>query len=314
MFSKFFGKKKTDHNTGQVKPLFRLKRSWLSRVRDLFVGNQLDQDSMKQLETLLIDADLGVDLTKRLMQDLQDSISAKPVRDGQTVQSRLREIMSSYLIDHAETDVFEEKPSMIMMVGVNGVGKTTTIAKLVSRYKGLGHDIMLAAGDTFRAAAFEQLKTWGDRLSVPVISQGHGSDAAAVIFDALSSAKAKSKDVLIADTAGRMHQHSGLMAELEKILRVVKKQDPDAPKHIWLVLDATVGQNGLIQAQMFHEALKLTGIVLTKLDGTARGGIVFNICQSLNLPIRYIGLGESSEDLIPFDKNTFIDQLFSDSK
>lgn len=307
MIFKFFGKKKKT----EQKPLFQLKRSWFSRVRELFTGPTLDFDALKELEIVLIEADLGLDLTKRLIHDLQQSVEKNPVKDASGLQERLRSLMSDYLIDHDESDVGIDKPEMILMVGVNGVGKTTTIAKLAQRYQSQGRQVMLSAGDTFRAAAIEQLQAWGQRLNVPVIAQSHGADAAAVSFDALSSAKAKHMDLLIADTAGRMHQNDQLMAELEKVVRVVKKQDASAPKHIWLVLDATVGQNGLVQAKVFHEALNLSGIILTKLDGTAKGGIIFNICQTLQLPIRYIGLGERAEDLIPFDKNAFIDQLFS---
>ncbi len=308
MFSKLFGKKKS---VEPAKPIFELKKSWWVKTKEIFSSSAVDQADLQRCEEQLIQADLGMGLTQQVMHQFQQSYHAGSQQQPYEV---LADILSGYLISHDESDLLHSKPSLILMVGVNGVGKTTTMAKLTARYQKQGQQVMLAAGDTYRAAAIKQLQVWGERLQCPVVAQQQGSDTAAVIYDAFSSAKAKDFDVLLADTAGRMHHNQGLMRELEKVSRVVKKIDEQAPNHTWLVLDATVGQNGLHQAKLFHESLNLTGVILTKLDGTAKGGIVFNICHELKLPIRYIGLGEGSADLIPFDKSWYIEQLFGEKQ
>ena len=304
MFSRLFGQKKKPEAQG---PMFELKKSWWVKTKEIFQGKALDENTLRQCEEMLIRADLGMALTQKVIHQLQEAAQ----NDRQAEPSQLlADILTSYLMTPEQEDFPQDDTSLILMVGVNGVGKTTTMAKLAQRYQSDGRKVMMAAGDTFRAAAIEQLQIWGERLHCPVVAQQPGSDTAAVIYDAFMSAKAKKSDILLADTAGRMQGNQGLMRELEKVNRVVKKIDEKAPHQTWLVLDATVGQNGLQQAKLFHEALQLTGVVITKLDGTAKGGIIFNICHELKLPIRYIGLGEGAADLIPFDSAWYIDQIF----
>jgi len=272
---------------------------------------QIDEDLLEEIETTLITADISAAAAIQLVENLRTAVDNKSIRQPQqllpAVQAELFELIEPceqfLVVDEAK------KPFVILMVGINGAGKTTTIGKLAQRYKEDGLNVMLAAGDTFRAAAVEQLKAWGTRNDVSVISQGTGADSAAVIFDALQSAKAKGVDVLIADTAGRLHTQSNLMEELKKIHRVMSRIDPEAPHEVMLVLDAGTGQNALNQAREFHQAIGLTGITVTKLDGTARGGVLFSVASELKLPIRFIGVGEAAKDLRPFDAGAFVNAI-----
>ncbi|BCO32638.1 hypothetical protein TspCOW1_27410 [Thiohalobacter sp. COW1] len=284
-------------------------------VRDLIsLRRQIDDELLEELETQLLVADVGVEATQDIIQDLTRRVARKQLTDADALLTALREDMAAILepvnvplqIPQADT------PYVILMVGVNGVGKTTTIGKLARRLQDEGRSVMLAAGDTFRAAAVEQLQVWGERNEIPVIAQQHGADSAAVIFDALQSARARGADVLIADTAGRLHTQSNLMEELKKVKRVLAKLDPAAPHEVMLVVDAGTGQNALNQAQQFHEAVGVTGLTLTKLDGTAKGGIIFAIARRLGVPIRFIGVGEKIEDLRPFEAGEFVAALFGD--
>jgi len=255
---------------------------------------------------------VGVDATSRIIDDLTGKVKRKELSDpealSQVLKQQLLEILGE--CDQPVNVADDDRPQVILMIGINGAGKTTTIGKLAKRLQEEGQSVMLAAGDTFRAAAVEQLQTWGERNRIPVIAQHTGADSASVIFDALQAATARKMDVLIADTAGRLHTKSNLMEELSKIVRVMKKIDPEAPHEVMLVIDATTGQNALNQAQQFNEAAGLTGITLTKLDGTAKGGIVFAIADRMKLPIRFIGVGESIEDLRHFEPKEFVDALF----
>ncbi|WP_295388199.1 signal recognition particle-docking protein FtsY [uncultured Thiodictyon sp.] len=300
--------------------LFKRLSERLSRSRTqlgsglgtLFLGRKkIDDELMEELETLLLTADVGVEATSRVIDDLTRRVKRKALADPQALLVALKGALRP-ILTAAQTPVRQaapDRPQVILMVGVNGAGKTTTIGKLARVLQAEGNSVMLAAGDTFRAAAVEQLQTWGERNRVPVIAQKGGADSASVIFDALQAATARGVDVLIADTAGRLHTKTNLMDELSKIARVMKKLDPEAPHEVLLVVDATTGQNGLNQAVQFHQAIPLTGIALTKLDGTAKGGIVFAIAEKLKVPIRFIGVGESIEDLRPFDADEFLDAL-----
>jgi len=297
--------------TGQDPLEARLGRT-RSHLAELFgvvrSSNRIDDALLEDIETTLLTADLGVAATTRIMDKLAEGIKAGVVKQPTDVLPAVQAELYA-LVEPCEQFLAVDparKPFVILMVGVNGVGKTTTIGKLARRYLDDGLSVMLAAGDTFRAAAVEQLKAWGERNDVPVMSQGQGADSAAVVFDALQSAKARGTDVLIADTAGRLHTQEHLMAELGKIRRVMSRIDPDAPHEVMLVVDAGTGQNALIQAQQFNKAVQLTGIAVTKLDGTARGGIVFAIAEAMQLPIRFIGVGERAVDLRPFDAGTFV--------
>ncbi len=304
--------------------LFASLRQRLSRTRenlsgglaDLLLGKkQIDDDLLEQLEDQLLMADVGIQATRKITSTLTESLQRSQLGDSETLIDTLKKTMVEILAPCAIPLSIDpgKKPFVILMVGVNGAGKTTTVGKLAQQYKDQGLKVMLAAGDTFRAAAVEQLQSWGDRLEVPVIKQGQGADSASVIFDALQSAQARDIDVLIADTAGRLHTQAGLMDELEKIKRVMAKLDPDAPQEILLVLDAVTGQNALAQASNFKDAVGITGIVLTKLDGTAKGGMIFNVAEQLQTPIRFIGVGESVEDLRPFNNEEFVDALLAET-
>ena len=273
--------------------------------------SSIDEDLLDEIETTLITSDIGVNAALEIVDNLRAGISNKIISEpGQVlpaVQAELYELIESCEQFLAVDEV--KKPYVILMVGVNGAGKTTTIGKLAQRYKEDGLSVMLAAGDTFRAAAVEQLKSWGERNDIPVVAQGSGADSAAVIFDALQSAKARGVDVLIADTAGRLHTQHNLMEELKKIHRVMGRIDESAPHEIMLVVDAGTGQNALNQAREFNQAIGLTGITVTKLDGTARGGVLFGIAHELGLPIRFIGVGEAAKDLRPFDAGSFVNAI-----
>lgn len=288
------------------------RRTIGKRLKAIVSGHsEINEDLLEELETTLLTADIGVNASLGIMDNLRTAIDKRAITDPQSllpaVQAELYE-----LIEPCEQFLAidtSHKPFVILMVGINGAGKTTTIGKLAQRFKEEGLSVMLAAGDTFRAAAVEQLKSWGALNDIPVISQGSGADSAAVIFDALQSAKARDIDVLIADTAGRLHTQTNLMEELKKIRRVMGRIDDSAPHEVMLVIDAGTGTNALNQAQHFNEAVNVTGITITKLDGTARGGMLFAIASELGIPIRYIGVGESAKDLRPFDAGTFINAI-----
>ncbi len=285
-----------------------------SGVGRLFLGRkEIDAELLEDLETELLQADVGVDATLEIVGRLTEQVSRKDLKDGDALYAALQAELLALLepVERALQPA-TEGPFVILMVGVNGAGKTTTIGKLASRFKAEGKSVMLAAGDTFRAAAVEQLQAWGERNEVPVIAQHTGADAASVIFDALQAAQARGVDVLIADTAGRLHNKDNLMEELKKVVRVMAKLDASAPHEVMLVLDSGMGQNALAQAEHFREAVGVTGITLTKLDGTAKGGIIFAVARKLGLPIRFIGIGESADDLRPFRAREFIDALFAD--
>ncbi|ERK16064.1 Signal recognition particle receptor protein FtsY [Pantoea sp. AS-PWVM4] len=297
----------------------RLKRSLVktranlgSGFISLFRGKKIDDDLFEELEEQLLIADVGVETTRRIITNLTQQADRKQLRDAEALYGLLKAEMAGILdkVD-APLDVSGKTPFVILMVGVNGVGKTTTIGKLARQYQAEGKSVMLAAGDTFRAAAVEQLQVWGQRNNIPVIAQHTGADSASVIFDAIQAAKARNVDVLIADTAGRLQNKSHLMEELKKITRVMKKLDEDAPHEVMLTIDASTGQNAISQAKLFHEAVGLTGITLTKLDGTAKGGVIFSVADQFGIPIRYIGVGEGIEDLRPFKAADFIEALFA---
>jgi fused signal recognition particle receptor len=284
-------------------------------VTQLLLGKkQIDASLLDELEILLLQADLGIETSKRILEQLSDGLARKQLADGNAVFAALKRFLEALLVNKAlPLSLATDKPPLvILMVGVNGAGKTTTIGKLARQYQQLGKKVMLAAGDTFRAAAVEQLQVWGERNQIPVIAQHTGADSASVIFDALQAAKARGIDVLIADTAGRLHTQSNLMEELKKVKRVLQKIDPLAPHETMLILDASIGQNALIQARQFHQAIGVTGITMTKLDGTAKGGILFAIANELEIPFRYIGLGEGIDDLRPFDASQFVNAIFND--
>ncbi|WP_330984148.1 MULTISPECIES: signal recognition particle-docking protein FtsY [Enterobacterales] len=297
----------------------RLKRSLLKTKENLgsgfislFRGKKIDDDLFEELEEQLLIADVGVETTRKIIANLTEGASRKQLRDAEALYGLLKDEMSEILAKVDEPLNIEGKtPFVILMVGVNGVGKTTTIGKLARQFEQQGKSVMLAAGDTFRAAAVEQLQVWGQRNDIPVIAQHTGADSASVIFDAIQAAKARNVDVLIADTAGRLQNKSHLMEELKKIVRVMKKLDEEAPHEIMLTIDASTGQNAISQAKLFHEAVGLTGITLTKLDGTAKGGVIFSVADQFGIPIRYIGVGERIEDLRPFKSDDFIEALFA---
>lgn len=293
--------------------LARSRAHFTDGLSNLLLGKKrIDDELLEDLENLLLTSDVGVEATSRIITELTDSVKRNALNDPEVLITSLREKLSG-ILSSADTEISQPepgRPQVILMVGINGAGKTTTIGKLAKRLQNEGNSVMLAAGDTFRAAAVEQLIAWGERNNIPVISQHTGADSASVIFDALEAATARQVDVLIADTAGRLHTKSNLMEELAKIARVMKKLDPDAPHEVMLVVDAGTGQNALNQAEQFNQSIPLTGITLSKLDGTAKGGIVFAIAEKLGIPIRFIGIGESIDDLRPFDADDFVAALF----
>jgi fused signal recognition particle receptor len=313
-----FGKKeKPKSKDGFIKRLrSRINRgnSWLTYdLAKLAPGGRIDEDVLEELESLLVMADVGVETTERIISELQRQLDRKELKDIEALQNGLRKALRN-ILEPVEQPLVIDKldgPFVILMVGVNGAGKTTTIGKLARRFKDKGLSVMLAAGDTFRAAAVEQLQAWGERHDVPVIAQQSGADPAAVIFDAMDAAIARDIDVLLADTAGRLQSQTGLMDELAKVKRVIKRRDATAPHEIMLVLDASQGQNALVQAEKFHEALGLTGITITKLDGSAKGGILLAIANQLQVPVRFIGIGEAAEDMQPFSAEQFVDALLA---
>lgn len=284
-----------------------------SGLAGLFSGRKIDEDLYEELETQLLLADVGVDTTQKLIRQLEQHADRKSLKDSSLLFEKLQQDMAALLKDVEQPliPVSANGPFVILMVGVNGVGKTTTIGKMAQQFKQQGKSVMLAAGDTFRAAAVEQLQVWGERNHIPVIAQHTGADSASVIFDAYQAAKARKVDVLIADTAGRLQNKAHLMEELKKIVRVLQKIDPTAPHEVMLTLDAGTGQNALSQAKVFNEAVQLTGISLTKLDGTAKGGVIFAIADQFKMPLRYIGVGEGIDDLRVFNSQDFIRALFN---
>lgn len=294
--------------------LGRTSDNLVQGMGNLFLGHkEIDADLFEELESRLLMADVGVDATREIIEKLTLRVSRKELTRPEALQAALREELLAMLQPCEEPlEVRGHQPFVILMVGVNGVGKTTTIGKMAKHYQGNGRSVMLAAGDTFRAAAVEQLQVWGERNDVPVIAQHTGADSASVLFDALEAARARKVDVLIADTAGRLHNKDNLMEELKKVVRVMGKLDTSAPHEVMLVLDAGTGQNALSQAEHFQQWVGVTGLTLTKLDGTAKGGIIFAIAKKLGLPIRFIGVGEAAEDLRPFQADQFIEALFDD--
>ncbi len=311
-----FGKKeKPEKKEGFIKRLrARINKgdSWLTYdLANLVPGGEIDEDVLEELEALLVMADVGVDTTERIIAELHKRLARKELKDLDALRAGLERSLLD-ILEPVEMPLAIKKPNgpfVIFMVGVNGAGKTTTIGKLAKRLQDDGYSVMLAAGDTFRAAAVEQLQIWGERNDVPVIAQQSGADPAAVIFDAWEAANARGIDVLLADTAGRLQSQTGLMDELAKMKRIVGRHDETAPHETMLVLDASQGQNALVQAEKFHEALGLTGITVTKLDGSAKGGILLAIANKLQVPVRFIGIGEAAEDMQPFEARAFVDAL-----
>ncbi len=310
--------------------LEKTKRTFSDGMADFFLGKKaIDNTLLDELETRLLSADVGVDATTTIISELQNNISRKVISDAESLHLKLAEIMKAILqpceqsldavvnqnanqnasLNNPDTNIEAKKPFVILVVGINGAGKTTSIGKLAHHFKQQGKSVMLAAGDTFRAAAVEQLQQWGQHNDVTVIAQGTGADPASVIFDAVASASSKNIDIVIADTAGRLHTQDNLMDELAKIKRVLGKLDANAPHETLIVMDAGFGQNALHQAQQFHNSIGLTGLAVTKLDGTAKGGILFSIAKILKLPVRFIGIGEGIEDLRPFNASEFVDAL-----
>ncbi|SES90108.1 signal recognition particle-docking protein FtsY [Thorsellia anophelis] len=291
--------------------LVKTKQNIGSGFLSLFSGKRIDADLFEELEEQLLIADVGVETTNKIIKNLTEHATKNELKDAGLLYDKLKDEMSMILKTvSVPLEIAAHKPFVILMVGVNGVGKTTTIGKLAKQFQANGKTVMLAAGDTFRAAAVEQLQVWGQRNDIQVIAQHTGADSASVIFDALEAAKARKVDILIADTAGRLQNKSHLMDELKKIVRVMKKQDPEAPHEIMLTLDACTGQNAISQAQLFDEAVGLTGLTLTKLDGTAKGGVIFALADKFNIPVRYIGVGEKIDDLRPFNGDEFVNALF----
>lgn len=314
---KFAGNAEEQQSTEKYKEgLEKTRTGFTSRINDLVAKyRKVDEDFFEELEEVLLQADVGFETVLELMDDLRFEVQRKNVRDTSNVQSVISEkLVEIYQAGDAELNeiTFVDGLTVILMVGVNGVGKTTTIGKLAHRFKNEGKSVMLAAGDTFRAGAIEQLDVWGDRVGVDVIKQAAGSDPAAVMYDAVRSAKSRGVDVLICDTAGRLQNKVNLMNELQKVHRVISREVPGAPHEVLLALDATTGQNAMIQAQMFKEVTEVTGIVLTKLDGTAKGGIVLAIRNKLKIPVKFVGLGEKMDDLQPFDPQKYVYGLFAE--
>ena len=315
-------------NTAEPSAEPEQKGGWFSRMKQglsksrknltegltniLIGGKEIDDELLEEVEDQLLVADIGVNATNRIIKNLTEATARGDLIYSHSLYKALQKELTDILTPKVAPLVVDAstKPFVILVVGVNGVGKTTTIGKLAKRLQAEGKSVMLAAGDTFRAAATEQLQVWGERNNIPVVAQGHGSDSASVIFDAIQSAKARGIDVLIADTAGRLQNKTDLMEELKKVIRVMQKADPTAPHESMIVLDAGTGQNALNQVEIFNEAVPLTGVTVTKLDGTAKGGVVFNIAENTNVPIRFIGVGEKIDDLRPFQADDFVKALF----
>ena len=310
----FFKKDKSDQieKGATLKQRLAKSRQKLgSGLSSLLLGKKvIDEDLLDELEMLLITADIGINTTDKVLESVRQNASRKVLKDSDSLYAFLKEALTKLLIEDNQLNTDTNETFVILVVGINGAGKTTTIGKLAKSFQNQGKSVMLAAGDTFRAAAVEQLKVWGERNKIPVVAQATGSDAASVIYDAYESAKAKNIDILIADTAGRLHTQGNLMQELEKIKRVLKKHNENAPHETMLVIDGGSGQNAINQAKEFNKTVGLSGISITKLDGTAKGGVVFAISDELKLPVRYIGVGEGINDLKPFNAKEFVDALF----
>jgi fused signal recognition particle receptor len=299
------------NKTSLKERLFKSKKKLGDGLSSLVIGKKkIDEDLLEELEMLLIGSDIGIQTTDKVIEVVRKKASRKELKDEDSLYQLIKEELESLLIKENLLKPSSNNPFVILVVGINGAGKTTTIGKLAKLFQGEGKSVMLAAGDTFRAAAVEQLQVWGERNDIPVIAQKTGADAASVVYDAYQSAIAKDIDILIADTAGRLHTQDNLMQELEKIKRVLKKHNEDAPHETLLVIDGGSGQNAIQQANEFHKSINLTGLAITKLDGTAKGGVLFSISDSLKLPIRYIGVGEAIEDLKPFNAKDFVNALF----
>ena len=299
------------NKTSLKERLFKSKKKLGDGLSSLVIGKKkIDDDLLEELEMLLIGSDIGIQTTDKVIEIVRKKSSRKELKDEDSLYQLIKEELESLLIKENLLEPSSEIPFVILVVGINGAGKTTTIGKLAKLFQSEGKSVMLAAGDTFRAAAVEQLQIWGERNDIPVIAQKTGADAASVVYDAYQSAIAKKVDILIADTAGRLHTQDNLMQELEKIKRVLKKHNEDAPHETLLVIDGGSGQNAIQQANEFHKSINLSGLAITKLDGTAKGGVLFSISDSLKLPIRYIGVGEAIEDLKPFNAKDFVDALF----
>lgn len=294
-----------------IKGLDKTRKVTFGRISNFLGTSDIDRDTWDELEALLIQADLGVNTVLSVINNLKKVVQAEGITQQIELEQKLKEELASRLETPPEIDLTSNQPTVILVVGVNGSGKTTSIAKLGERYKLQGKKVMLAAGDTFRAAAIDQLQIWGERLDIPVISGQPGGDPGAVAYDSVQSAVARKSDLLIIDTAGRLHTRYNLMEELRKVYRVVGKALPGAPHQVWLVLDATTGQNALQQARSFKEAVNVTGVILAKLDSSAKGGMAFAIQQELGLPILFAGLGEKSSDLVPFDPQAFVESIFA---
>ncbi len=293
--------------------LAKTRAGFTAGLADLLLGEkEINEDLLEEVETLLLMADLGVETTEQIINELTERSARKELKNSEALLEKLKSLLleTAASVEQPLEIPKQDTPFVILMVGVNGVGKTTTIGKLAHQFIDQGQSVMLAAGDTFRAAAVEQLKTWGERNQVPVVAQHTGADSASVIYDALEKARAKNIDILIADTAGRLHNKGNLMDELSKISRIMGKIDPQAPHEVMLVVDAGTGQNALVQAVEFDKVVKLTGVTISKLDGTAKGGVVFALADKLKLPIRYIGVGEAKQDLRPFNAKDYVDALF----
>lgn len=289
--------------------LAKTRKDLTDKLSSLVLGDKIDEAFLDELEEALIASDVGVATASVVLKDLKERFKRNELSSPEQVKERLKQLLLDILSAPASSLSLSTSPSIILVVGVNGTGKTTTIGKLAHRLHTEGKKVMLAAGDTFRAAASEQLSIWGERAGIPVIKHKEGADPSAVVFDAVSAAKARSMDVLIVDTAGRLHTKSNLMEELKKVRRILARELPGAPHETLLVLDGNTGQNALVQAKMFHEAVGVSGIVLTKLDGTSKGGIIFAIYKELAIPVKFIGIGEAMEDLRPFDPKEFVDAL-----
>jgi fused signal recognition particle receptor len=291
--------------------LTKTRKGFIEKVESIFTGGKIDEETLEELEEILITSDIGTKATAEIMAVIREKVNKGEVRDASSVKELLKKEMIA-ILGHSQPLVFYgNRPFVILAVGVNGVGKTTTIGKLASRFQSQGFSVLLAAGDTFRAAGIEQLEIWAERAGTQIVKHQHGSDPAAVAFDAIVAAKNRGTDVVIVDTAGRLHTKINLMEELKKVRRTIEKAMPDAPHEILLVVDATTGQNALRQAELFNEAIGITGIALTKLDGTAKGGIVLAIKKGLGIPMRLIGVGEGIDDLRDFDPKEFVEALFS---
>lgn len=290
--------------------LSKTKKGMMDKFDQVFsVYTKIDEELLEEIEEILITSDVGMDTTMKLMDKLREEVKNRKVSDASQVKDVLKDIIKASL-DHDDSKLKDANPLVILVVGVNGAGKTTSIAKIANHCKQKGKSVLLAAGDTFRAAAIEQLEVWGGRLDINVIRQQEGSDPAAVVFDSIQSAKARKADVLIVDTAGRLHNKKNLMNELEKIYKVLSREYPEAEKEVLLVLDAATGQNAVQQAKQFDEITDITGIVLTKLDGTAKGGVILSIAEEFDIPVKYIGVGEGLDDLQEFDATNFVEALF----